>query len=127
MKKGDDMQNFTIPGCPQCKGQVVVTEYECPECGITVRGRFTPGPFTGLNADQIRFVAAFIASDGSIKQIEARLGISYPTVKARLLEIKKILGLEDNTKENKSNEVLELLETGGISVEEALKRLEKER
>lgn len=121
------MTNFSIPGCPSCKGQVVVTEYECPECGITVRGRFNAGPFSELSAEQTRFLAAFIASDGSIKQVEARLGISYPTVKARLAELKKALGLEDTTKDNKSNEVLELLETGGISVEEALKRLEKER
>ena len=110
-----------IPGCPSCKGEIIVTEYTCPKCGITVKGKFRAGFFAPLDAEQITFVAAFLASHGNIRQMEARLGISYPTVKARIREINQLLELEE------SSEIIDMLETGRISAEEAIKKLEKER
>ncbi len=120
------MTNQKIPGCPSCKGEVIVTEYRCPKCDITVKGQFRAGPFTGLDNEQVTFVAAFLASQGNIKQVEARLGISYPTVKAKLKEINRILGLEEEETDKKTGEILEKLEAGEIDVEEALYKLEKE-
>ena len=121
------MNEKRITGCPSCKGQVVITEYECPSCGITVRGRFLPSGFAELNSEQMNFVAAFLASHGNIRQMEARLGISYPTVKSRLKEINQILGIEESTEVDKTSNVLDLLEKGEIDVSEAIKKLEKER
>ena len=120
------MKISKIPGCPSCKSEVVVTEYTCPKCGITVKGRFRAGFFAPLDSEQTTFVAAFLASHGNIKQVETRLGISYPTVKARLKEINQRLGLEEPTEMAESSKIIDLLETGQISVEEAIKKLGKE-
>ena len=120
------MNTLKIPGCPSCKNEVVVTEYTCPKCGITVKGRFRAGFFAPLDPAQTTFVAAFLASHGNIKQVETRLGISYPTVKARLREINQRLGLEEPAEMAESSEIIEMLEAGEISVEEALEKLDKE-
>jgi len=123
------METKKIPGCPSCKNEVVVTEYVCPDCGITVRGKFRAGPFAALSDEQVSIVAAFLASGGNIKQMEARLNLSYPTVKARLKEINQTLGLEEVVEESSevSSGILEQLESGEIDVAEALKQLEKEK
>ena len=123
------METKKLPGCPACKSEVIVTEYECPACGITVRGKFRASPFAALSDEQVSIVAAFLASGGNIKQMEARLGLSYPTVKARLKEINRDLGLEEAPEDETvvSTGVLEKLEKGEIDVSEALQQLEKER
>lgn len=118
-----------IPGCPSCSNEVVVTEYACPECGITVRGKFRAGPFAVLSDEQVSIVAAFLASGGNIRQMESRLGMSYPTVKTRLREINVVLGLESDEEPEAGNKslVLEKLEKGEIDVQRALEELEKEK
>jgi len=122
------MEIKKLPGCPACKGEVIVTEYKCPACGITVNGKFRASPFAALSDEQVSIVAAFLASGGNIKQMEARLGLSYPTVKARLKDINRDLGLEETTESEPSvsGGILEKLEKGEIDVKEALKQLEKE-
>ncbi len=123
------MELKKIPGCPSCKSEVVVTEYICPKCEITVRGKFRAGPFAALSDEQVSIVAAFLASGGNIRQMESRLGMSYPTVKTRLKEINVVLGLENDeeTVSSDKSEVLEQLEKGEIDVQKALEELEKER
>ncbi len=118
-----------IPGCPACKSEVIVTEYTCPNCGITVKGKFRAGPFVALNDEQVGIVAAFLASSGNIKQMESRLGLSYPTVKLRLKEINRTLGLEEEVEKGTKmiSDVINLLESGNIDVAEAIKQLEKEK
>jgi len=123
------MELKKIPGCPSCKKEVVVTEYTCPDCGITVRGKFRAGPFAALNDEQVGIVAAFLASGGNIRQMESRLGMSYPTVKTRLKEINLVLGLETGEQpvNDERSSVLEKLEKGEIDVQKALEELEKEK
>jgi hypothetical protein len=123
------MELKKIPGCPSCKGEVIVTEYICPKCGITVRGKFRSGPFSELNDEQVSIVAAFLASGGNIRQMESRLGMSYPTVKTRLREINIALGLETEEQivESDKSSILDKLEKGEIDVQKALEELEKEK
>jgi len=122
------MELKKLQGCPSCDGEVVVTEYYCPNCDITVRGKFEAGPFAALTREQVGVVGAFLASGGNIKQMEARLGMSYPTVKARLREINIALGLEEHeTGADDKTDILKDLESGEIDVETALKKLEEER
>ena len=82
-----------------------------------------------LSDEQVSIVAAFLASGGNIRQMESRLGMSYPTVKTRLREINVVLGLENDEEPEASNKslVLEKLEKGEIDVQRALEELEKEK
>ena len=63
----------------------------------------------------------------AIREMEKELGISYPTVRARLDQILAALGLEANPGKEKParKEVLEMLAQGEITQEQALDMLKK--
>jgi hypothetical protein len=59
----------------------------CPTCDIQLRGSFETGPagpFARLNSDQLAFLRLFVTSRGNLSDIERTLGVSYPTVRAKL-------------------------------------------
>jgi hypothetical protein len=63
---------------------------------------------------------------GNLKELQKRLGISYPTVKNRLSEITRIITRDvEDTKE--FNDILSDLEVGFINVEEAVDMIHKRR
>ena len=57
------------------------------DTGTAIEGRFALPELARLAAEDQVFVAAFIRSHGSIKEMEQVFGVSYPTVKARLNRI----------------------------------------
>ena len=75
-----------------------------------------------VDEDQL-FVTAFVRSHGSIKEMESLFGISYPTVKNRLNAISAQLPFVDINPPSPGKDVLDQLDKGEISVEEALSRL----
>ncbi len=77
----------SLDSCPVCHESMVVRELYCPNCDITVRGEFQPGtqsPFARLNDEQIAFLHLFVTSRGNMSDVERSLGVSYPTVRAKL-------------------------------------------
>ena len=73
-----------ISQCPLCDAPLVVSEVSCTGCAATVRGAFTSAPLSRLSADQQRFAETFLLCRGVIRDVERELGVSYPTVRARL-------------------------------------------
>src|ERR1700757_2056621 len=57
------------------------------DTGIAIEGRFELPPLARLSGEDQVFVAAFVQSHGSIKQMEQYFGVSYPTIKNRLNRI----------------------------------------
>ncbi len=96
---------------------------------IALEGQFELPSLASLSAGDQVFVAAFIQCHGSIKRMERFFGISYPTVKNRLnrigeqLEFVEILPVEDLPPQKDAGDVVEQLDRGEISVDEALRRL----
>jgi hypothetical protein len=90
---------------------------------ISIEGGFFPPPLAKLTGEDQLFVTAFVRSHGSIKEMEALFGISYPTVKNRLNAISAQLPFVDVNPPSPGRDVLDQLDKGEISVEEALKRL----
>jgi hypothetical protein len=70
--------------CPSCHHQLVVRELSCPQCGVAVSGQFGLPPAMTLTPDQARFLRLFVLARGNLKEMERILGVSYPTVRARL-------------------------------------------
>jgi hypothetical protein len=73
--------------CPVCDEPMVVRELYCSTCDITIRGEFeagTAGPFSQLNDEQLAFLHLFVTSRGNMSDVERSLGVSYPTVRAKL-------------------------------------------
>ncbi len=118
--------------CPVCENQLQISSYQCPECGTGVNGNFPPRTFDILGEAEEDFVITFLVCGGSIKQVEKRLGISYPTVKSRLRRIVELLGAQVDVMEtelrSKSDEkVLRELSSGKIDAQEAIRRLRNDQ
>lgn len=91
---------------------------------IAIEGPFELPPLARLTAEDQVFVAVFVKSHGSIKQMEKHFGISYPTVKGRLNRIAEQLDfVEVETAGPDRGDILSRLERGEINVNDALAEL----
>ena len=104
---------------------MVVERVRIVNGGISIEGEFELPPLARLTMEDQVFVAAFIRSHGSIKEMERIFGVSYPTIKNRLNRIASAAGLVEVLPSAKPGEVLERLDKGEITVEEAMKELKK--
>ena len=91
---------------------------------IAVEGSFELPPLARLVQEDQIFVTAFLRCHGSIKEMEALFGISYPTVKNRLNRIAAQLDYVEINPPPSSMELLDRLDKGEIDVDETLKKLE---
>lgn len=104
---------------------VTVERVRLVDDDIAIEGSFLLPPLASLSAEDQVFVMAFVRSHGSIKGMEEMFGISYPTVKNRLNRLARRLELVENVKGSPGEEVLDGLERGELSVDEAIRRLEE--
>jgi hypothetical protein len=104
--------------------QMVVERVRLPEREIAIEGEFALPQLARLSAEDQVFVAAFLKSHGSIKEMEQVFGISYPTVKGRLNRIAAQLEFVETDPKPFRNDVLDRLERGEISAADAIRELE---
>ena len=118
--------------CPSCEGNLTVTSLGCPECSINIDGEFALPQLLKLTRAQIDFIEVFIKNRGIIREVERELGISYPTVRARLDEVIQALGYSSKSAPEDGIEsagaerrriVLAELKAGKLTPEEALAQL----
>jgi len=117
---------MNIPNkCPSCSGKMVVTEFCCDECKTSIKGNFPLPELACMNEGEDRFLKVFLSARGNIKEVERCLGISYPTVKARLEALLAKLGLSQLQSEVKRRrlEIVEKLEKGEITAQDAIQLL----
>jgi hypothetical protein len=81
-----------LESCPSCGGPLEITELRCTRCETQVRARYVPCPFCSLSEEQSTFLRIFVTSRGNLSEVEKRLGVSYPTVRAKLDEVIEQLG-----------------------------------
>ncbi len=122
------MQREALGRCPVCGQNTEVTAISCNECGTRIEGHFQLCRFCRMTEEQKSFIEIFVKCRGNIKEVEKELCISYPTVKNRLEDAANALGYS-NAQDCSCNgpdaserrkEVLNQLENGEISVQEAL-------
>lgn len=114
--------------CPVCGADTEVTRISCHSCDTHIEGHFRPCKFCRLSAEQKAFIDVFIKCRGNIKEVEKELGVSYPTVKNRLEDAAAALGHKPEpqpAETGKRKEVLDRLNNGEISVEEAVSLLKE--
>ena len=113
--------------CPVCGDDLRIVRLECPSCGSALQGNFTLGRLARLTREQLQFVEVFIRCRGKIKDVEEELGISYPTVVARLNEVVQAMGFEvrqeDTDVVSKRQQILDELASGSLTAAEAASRL----
>jgi hypothetical protein len=144
--------------CPVCGDTMVISRLSCGHCGSSLEGAFTlaappeglvgrrSGPLAAraeiearfgrlarLDSAQLEFIEAFLRCRGVIKNVEDMLGISYPTVKARLATVLDTMGFggdeEVPAPERRPlrRKILADLAAGNITTEEAHRRLASAR
>lgn len=142
-------QTWKAPeACPVCGDHLTITRLSCDRCGSALEGAFETlaggdgarksGPLGGatrgdatrfgrlarLDDEQLEFVEVFMRCRGVIKNVEDMLGVSYPTVRARLNATLDAMGFgsdEEAPAERRRarREILGELAAGHISAEEA--------
>jgi hypothetical protein len=129
------MQEPTVIGqCPVCGEELHVTRLHCGNCDTTIGGRFQLSRFHRLSAEQLAFLEAFVKNRGIIKDVEAELNISYPTVRARLDDALRGMGFAAGNDVPRARQVaaqareerrriLEELKARTISADDAAKQL----
>jgi len=118
--------------CPVCHNEMTVTRLHCASCDTLVEGHFTAGHFANLTSEQLDFILTFVRVEGKLNRMEPELGLSYPTIRNRLHEIIRALGYEPGKDETpdvddeKRRSVLEELDAGKISADDAMRLLRGE-
>ena len=103
---------------------LVVERVRLTDSGVAVEGSFELPQLARLSAEDQVFVAAFLRSHGSIKEMEQVFGVSYPTIKARLNRIAARLEFVDTDPVPSRTEILDRLKGGEIDAEQAIRALE---
>jgi hypothetical protein len=115
--------------CPVSGGRLYVSELTCEESGVVIRGKFRLPQGAELDEEKQAFLRVFLRARGVISTVEKELGISYPTVRARLDALLSEMGLapiKDDAmarRNEKRRQVLKDLEDGKLTPEQAKKKL----
>ncbi|MCE5223753.1 DUF2089 domain-containing protein [bacterium] len=113
--------NLKLPKkCPSCGNQLQIISLQCPTCETEVKGSYPMGLFSGLSEEEENFLLCFLSSRGSLKEVQERLNISYPTARIKLNRLLSHLGFHTE-KEEEDNEVI--VESGPESVKDKMKFL----
>ena len=103
---------------------IVVERVRLADKDIAIEGSFELPQLARLDMDDQVFITAFVRSHGSIKQMERIFGVSYPTIKSRLTRIADGLEFVETNPTPSKAEILERLERGEITAEEAIRQME---
>ena len=87
------MRREIVARCPVCENELQVTRLQCEQCGTAIEGRFTVGRFGRLSREQLALLESFLRARGNLRDVERELGVSYPTVRARVEALVRALGL----------------------------------
>ena len=104
--------------------KLLVERVRMVETDVAIEGSFELPQLARLSADDQIFITAFVRSHGSIKEMERIFGVSYPTIKSRLTRIANNLEFVETNPTPSRAEILERLERGEISAEDAIRELE---
>ena len=85
----------SIGRCPICGEVMHITRLECDSCNTVIESKFDICRFCQLPKEQKAFLEVFIKNRGSIKDVERELGISYPTVRAKLDAVIASMGFDE--------------------------------
>lgn len=117
--------------CPVCSAALRIARLECDACHTALEGDFGAGRLARLSREQQAFAEVFLECRGKIKDVEERLGISYPTVVSRLEQLVQAMGapaeVATDSRGKRVDALLHALARGDITPEEAARRLKEER
>ena len=85
--------------CPACNNKLRLRRLVCEGCKTSIEGDYELPLLARLSQEDQNFLVEFIKASGSLKEMAAMLGLSYPTVRNLLDEIiKRVKENEEQTK-----------------------------
>ena len=118
--------------CPSCQTALRPLLLGCEGCGIRMEGQFHFNEFATLPVDDLHFLRVFVQAEGRVRDMEAALGLSYPTIRSRLSALKEKLAtiggaqpVPPRASRSETTEILEQLESGKLSFDQAKKLIRK--
>jgi len=107
------------------QGQPILVErVRLTDKDIAIEGSFELPQLARLDMEDQIFITAFVRSHGSIKEMERIFGVSYPTIKSRLNRVAGSLEFVETNPSPSRAEILQRLQQGAITAEEAIKEME---
>lgn len=73
--------------CPSCSDSLLVSQLKCENCQTTVSGNYSLPFYLQLSEEEQHFILQFFMTSGSLKEMAAQMGNSYPTVRNKLDDI----------------------------------------
>ena len=121
--------NTLLTLCPVCGERLAVTRLHCRGCDTTIDGQFETGRLGRLTGEQMAFVETFLQCEGKLNRMEREMGLSYPTLRARLTDLVRQMGFPPSTEgpvslDDTRHRVLDDLAGGRITSDEAMRLLE---
>lgn len=120
--------------CPVCSHSLRIARLECDACHTAIEGDFDSGRFGKLSREQLSFAVVFLECRGKIKDVEERLGLSYPTVVSRLEQVVSALTApeveERSPREpggSRIDDILDAVASGKVSAKEGAAKLRSAR
>lgn len=82
--------------CPTCQMELTITALACKPCELRLEGHFVRtlsagNEFSNLPDEDLHLLRIFVHCEGSIREMESALGVSYPTIKSRLAKLRENL------------------------------------
>jgi hypothetical protein len=116
--------------CPSCDLPLRPVALRCDACNLSVEGPLRLNEFATLAPEDLHFLRIFVRCEGRIRDMEAALGLSYPTIRNRLTSLKlKLQGAEQAqaSAEDTIQSALNRLQAGEISFAEAMDQIKRAR
>ncbi len=121
-----------LGACPVCGETLGVTRLHCRSCDTTIEGNFVIGPFDRLSPEHLAFAELFIRKGGRLNAMATEMGISYPTLRARLNDLQRAMGFESENEQDEAagvndeerRKILDDLAAGKLSYDDAIKSLQ---
>lgn len=108
--------------CPVCRERLITTRLSCPSCHTEISGTFGACRFCALDDRDQGLLEVFLRSRGNLRDVQAHLGVSYPTARQRFHELLGRLGLDAPVVS--ADDVVQDLAAGRVTVDEAQALLE---
>jgi hypothetical protein len=106
------------------------TTLACANCQVKVEGPIATNEFASLPEEELHLLRVFVWAEGRVKDMEGPLGLSYPTIRTRLANLKEKLRMDapkSAPKKDQVGDALDALEAGEIDFEQTLELLKKRK
>lgn len=106
--------------CPVCSTELITLRLGCPNCSTEVSGSFRSCKFCRLSQSDVEMLEVFLRSRGNLREVQAHLGVSYPTARSQFNDLLTRLDLgAEPEPESDPAAVMADLAAGRITVTEA--------